>query len=226
MGMHYNSKITTSGLVLHLDAANPKSYPGSGSTWYDLSGNAYNASIVGTNAYTAEHNGKFDYRGVSQVTDYIVLPSAAAQSTNGSYTLIYWIQPQAVGNRFFQSMHDGTNSNYHIMEITTTIRSYNGGSSISFTPNSFLQIALVRDGSDTASMYKNNENSVTSTLVDISTVTNGGWILNQEQDSVGGRFATDQNAYAAFSIVSLYDRALSQSEIAQNFNAIRGRYGI
>ena len=38
MGVNYNPKIVTDGLVLCLDAANKRSYPGSGSTWNDLSG--------------------------------------------------------------------------------------------------------------------------------------------------------------------------------------------
>ena len=226
MSLGHGAKIVTDGLVLCLDAASVKSYPGTGTTWTDLSGNGYNASIVGTNTYTSTDLGKFDYRGTSQVSNYIVMPHAAAQATSGAYTLIFWIQPQSSGTRYFHSVSDGSNDNYNIMQITTTIQGYLGGSSVSFSNNEWMQLSLVRNGSNTASMYKNIQSSVSSTQPDISNVTTGGWILNQEQDSVGGSFSASQNAYAAFSHITLYDRALTAAEVKQNFNALRGRYSI
>ena len=45
MGVGYNPKIITNGLIGHWDSSNLKSYPGSGTTWYDLSGNGYNATM-------------------------------------------------------------------------------------------------------------------------------------------------------------------------------------
>ena len=48
MGIVYNTSIIRDGLVLHLDAANVKSYPGSGTTWTDLTGNSYNGQLVNT----------------------------------------------------------------------------------------------------------------------------------------------------------------------------------
>jgi hypothetical protein len=53
MGVAYNSRVVTDGLVLCLDAANPKSYPGSGTTWTDLSGNNINASLVNGPTYSS-----------------------------------------------------------------------------------------------------------------------------------------------------------------------------
>ena len=226
MALYHSPRIVTDGLVMCLDAANVKSYPGSGTTWYDLTGNGYNATISGTNTYTSTDLGKFDYRNSSQITNYVVMPHAAAQATSGVYTLFFWIQPQTNGTRFFHSMHNGSNDNYNIMMITTEISGYLGGSSIAFSNNEWLQIALVRNGSDSATMYKNDNAGVSSTQPDISFVANGGWILNQEQDTLGGGFVTAQNAYAAFSYISLYNRALTSEEIRQNFQALRGRYGI
>jgi len=222
----YMPAIVESGLVLHLDAAEPASYSGSGTTWSDLSGNGYTASIQGTNRYTSLDGGKFDFRGISNITDYIILPHEAAQVTSGAYTLMFWMQPQSNGTRYFHSMHNGSDDNYNIMQITTSIQGYLGGLSISFSNDEWLQLSLVRNGSDTASMYKNTESPVSSTQPDISAVTSGGWILNQEQDSVGGSFSASQNAHSAFSVILLYNRALSASEIQQNFNALRGRYSI
>ena len=56
-------QIVTDGLVLCLDAANKDSYPGSGTTWYDLSGNGYNSTAAGTVGPTFNSNGYFEFTG-------------------------------------------------------------------------------------------------------------------------------------------------------------------
>ena len=85
----------------------------------------------------------------------------------------------------------------------------------------------MRNGSDTGTFYKNGGNPTSSTSISvINGVANGGWILNQEQDTVGGSFDTSQNYRGAFMIVKLYNKALTASEIQQNFNALRGRFSI
>ena len=58
----YSPHIVTDGLVLCLDAANPRSYPGSGTTWYDLSGNGYNCELANT-TFNTNHGGSIDFDG-------------------------------------------------------------------------------------------------------------------------------------------------------------------
>ena len=59
MALAHSPKIVTDGLVLCLDAANPKSYPGSGTTWTDLSGNGNNGTLVNGASYNSVNNGVF-----------------------------------------------------------------------------------------------------------------------------------------------------------------------
>ena len=71
MGLSHSPKIVTTGLVLALDAANPKSYPGTGTTWKDLSGNGYDFSFgaglswnsTGTFSMTAVSSGGAVFSG-------------------------------------------------------------------------------------------------------------------------------------------------------------------
>ena len=219
------SGIVTSGLTMHLDAGDTQSYSGSGSVWYDLTANNYDADIYGTSVFS---NGKFDFGNVSQTTQYISLDAAAAQSTGTDYTLEFWMQPVATGTFYFNSMANSVNSNYYILQQnSTTIQRWGGSGSFGYSNNEIFQFCVVRDGSDTGLFYKNGASATTSTnITTISAVDTGGWILNQEQDSVGGSFDSGQNYRGAFMIIRLYNRALSATEINQNFEAQRGRYNI
>jgi len=66
MAIHYNTKTVTDGLVLALDAANPKSYSG-GTTWTDLSGNGNNGTLVGSPTYTPNYGGAFIFNETPHV---------------------------------------------------------------------------------------------------------------------------------------------------------------
>lgn len=59
------ASIVTSGLVMHLDAGNPASYPGSGTTWTDLTGNSNNASLYGGWSYDSANGGRIIFDGVN-----------------------------------------------------------------------------------------------------------------------------------------------------------------
>ena len=63
MSISYNPRVITDGLVLCLDAGNTKSYPGSGSTWYDLSGNGNDHTLIGSPGYSS---GIFTLNGSTQ----------------------------------------------------------------------------------------------------------------------------------------------------------------
>ena len=228
MATNYNPRIVTDGLVLALDAGNTKSYPGSGTTWTDLSGNGYNATISGTSVWNNTKGGQFDYGNVAQTSQYITLPHQAAQSTGSSYTMEFWMKPVTSGVRYFCSMANIADDNYFVLQQNnTTLQRYQGSGTIPYSNDEYLQFCVVRNGSNNGTLYKNGGNATSTTnITEINLVDSGGWILNQEQDSVGGGFQSNQNYRGAFMIVKLYNRALSASEIQQNFNALRGRYGI
>ena len=229
MALSHSPRIVTDGLVLYLDAGNPKSYPGSGTTWFDRSGNGYDATISGTSVWDSTNGGQFDFGNVAQTTQYITLPHQAAQSTGSAYTMEFWMKPVASGTHYFCSMaaSDADNNYYILQQNSTTLQRYTGSGSISYSNNEYLQFCVVRNGSDTGTLYKNGGNATSATSITaINGVANGGWMLNQEQDTVGGTFDSSQNYRGAFMIVKLYNRALTSSEIQQNFNALRGRFGI
>ena len=62
----FNNSIVTDGLILHLDAGNKNSYPGSGTTWTDLSGNGYNATLNNSVGFTTSSGGMLTLNGSNQ----------------------------------------------------------------------------------------------------------------------------------------------------------------
>ena len=66
MPLIFLPRIVTDGLVLAIDAANTKSYPGSGTTWYDISRNNSNGSLVNGSTFSSENLGTVTFNGVDQ----------------------------------------------------------------------------------------------------------------------------------------------------------------
>jgi len=220
------SECAREGLVMWLDAGNESSYPGSGTTWYDLSQRDNHATISGTNPYT---DGIFDYPDTDQNTNYISLNADAAQLTSTEYTLEMWLYPHASAARYGMSMSNGSNHNYYLLKQNATTLQRQGGTNdaISYSDREKFQWVIRRDGSDTGKMYKNGAYVTDSTNITvISGVSDGGWFLNQEQDSFAGGFSSTQNFRGGWMIIRLYNRALSQSEILYNWHTNRGRFGI
>jgi hypothetical protein len=65
MATNYNPSIVTSGLQVYLDAANVKSYPGSGTSWLDLTGNGNNFTLVNSPTWSSANGGVFETNGTT-----------------------------------------------------------------------------------------------------------------------------------------------------------------
>ena len=83
MSLGHGATIVRDGLVLYLDAANEKSYPGSGTTWYDLSGNGNDVTLINNPTYSTNNNGSFIFDGVDE---YL---SSVSLTHNGTLTAIF-----------------------------------------------------------------------------------------------------------------------------------------
>jgi hypothetical protein len=96
MGVAYNPRIVTNGLVLALDAGNAKSYPGSGTTWTDLSGRGNNGTMFGSVPFTTDYTQCFDFAtasGVSSPNSSLGFSLASAiNSATGNYSFECWIK--------------------------------------------------------------------------------------------------------------------------------------
>jgi len=226
--------IVTDGLVLHLDAANRKSYPLSGSTIYDLSGNGNNGTINGA-TFDANNNGSFDFNGSS---NYIAITNPYRNFTN-EITVEWWTKRNGTlaggsGWGMSQQNADVVNNVYFLMHASTDARmifyvrdvSVNAWRNLDFGPNAVDTMPCHLVGTASSSkiaIYKNGNLIGTGTGMSGNMTTYASPIIHLGKDPRygSGRFY-DGNIYVA----RVYNRELSAYEIAQNYNVMKGRFGL
>jgi hypothetical protein len=227
MGVVYGTNLNLlvqSGLVLNLDAANPKSYPGSGTTWTDLSGNGNNGTLTNGATYSSANGGSIVFDG----TDDIVNTSYVSSN---AFTWSVWFKTD-VGPvpGTFRNIISIPSPNYILLLLDQsspnlgfwTSDGLNGGflSTPTISVNTWYNAVFVREGNNITNGYKTYVNSVS-----YGTANTGTWSTTDTL-SFGGRTDTTQFLDGNIAQVSIYNRALTASEVQQNFNILRGRFGI
>jgi len=215
--------IVTSGLVLHLDAGDSASYPGSGTTWTDLSGNGNNGTLVNGVGYDSASGGSLTFDGVN---DYVSLPNNNSIAFgSGEFTFEFWLfrnassqssilDTRALGQNPSGQISVFINSNGEIEVIEVGVTRLSGGST---TINSWNHYALVRDSSNVVTGYING--------VSVDTWSTS---LNFTLGSAPRIGSTVNNTFYLNGLISntrIYKgKGLTPSEIQRNYNALKGRY--
>jgi hypothetical protein len=227
--LFHSPRIVTDGLVLYLDAANGRSYPGSGTTWSDLSGNGNNGTLVNGPTFNTGSLGSIQFDGVNDYCD-IFAPNLTTTTTIEMWTKL--------GSGYAGNMIFGWNI-YDIWCQSGGHIGYNTGNSdlhgISSTTVSSLGLInnwnhyVFEMRSDVS--YTNNKIYINTNSQNLSQ------ILASENSSVRNfnngfgrisswRFSNDYYMPQDCSYFRIYNRALTDEEIKQNFNATRGRFGL
>jgi hypothetical protein len=214
MATSYNPKIVTDGLVLNLDAANRKSYSGSGANWVDLSKNNRNGTIV--NAVWSSANAGIFTMNTSQ---YITI--ANTDFRTGTYTII--VASRLTGGANYRIV-TGASNNYLLGTWSGRTDEYFSEGWVSPEYNVLadtnwrIHVGTVDTGADNYQLYSNG------ILVSSN---NGG-----SQGPYGININTGYYAYnteksnCAISFILGYNRVLTQAEIVKNYNALKGRFGL
>ena len=223
MALHHNPRIVTSGLVLALDAADVNSYPGSGTTWYDLSGNGYDGTLVNGPTFDSANGGSFQF---DRVDDEVYATVTDINTATYSYvTVDFYMKWNGTPGGF--PMEFG---NYRLWFNTTNTLGFNrsAGDSYGFTDSSMANnwvhlVAIFHNQAQSnSSMYLNGVQKTLSQKAG----TIGNAFVNS-QLTIGGYRANNSYAFGGYiTNFKIYNKALSAAEISQNFNATRGRFGI
>ena len=228
MGTAYNANIVTDGLVLCLDAANPRSYPGSGTTWYDLSGNGYHCELANT-TFNTNHGGSIDFDGTDSYGSFDTNIPLGFEQQNEDFTLDIVVRSTETAESystynfsaaiFFGGWHFGDGyANKWRFRIQGSGLSLNTNGSVSITNNdniyhfhcwkSYPNIGIYRNAS-----YDSNNVSFSGTL-------------SSGIKRLGMFSYSNTRLSCQIFQVKIYNRKLSEAEVLQNFKATQKRFGI
>jgi len=235
--------LVVSGLVFNLDAGNPQSYSGSGTNWIDISGSGKNGTLVNGPTYSTANSGSIVFDGTN---DYVT--SGALSGSFVSFTVIIWFYPTSVTN--YQNPIDCNYSyNGSTGNIGPRLEMNNSGTlgwnysndtainqnfyshlvvSSGLSANTWYCAAITYDGNTNSSTtyYNGNNTGLSRTTVGTPPT---GFVGTMNNITLGKGFHLGgaERIYAGrVSNTQIYNRALTASEITQNFNALRGRFGL
>ena len=219
--------IIDDGLVLYLDAGNRKSYPGSGTTWFDKSGRGNNGTLINGPTFNTGSLGLVVFDGVD---DYVQFNTTI--TLNYNKTFIFWL-----------NYNGETGSVYHLLNKDTQ-----GGDTPSYRDRVFIYEngLYIYNSLNSATVdftfsenIKNKNNQICFTtdsnnmyLIEDGTITQQTSVSFPDGDrvyqAIGAQSPGSSVLYYKGNISSLnyYNRALSATEVLQNYNATKGRFGL
>ena len=219
--MYTGPNIVTSGLILQLDAANTKSYPGSGTTWRDLSGNGNNGTLTNSPTFSSANGGIFTFNGTNQFIN--CGNNSSIQITVG--TISAWVRTTTPGASFRSIIakqsawglffNDGILVTYDWGNAQTRTTGLNIANGIwNHTAMTFTQ--TVGTPSNNAIIYLNGASVLTTTIKHSNHNVNLQIAEANANQFLNGNIASAQ----------IYNRALSAAEVAQNYNATKSRFNL
>ncbi len=222
MATFYSPNLVTNGLVLCLDAANARSYPGSGTSWYDLSGRGNTCVFASTPTYNSTHftfNGTSHYGTITnnstldfsaQQTLLIVMRHSYTSGRRNPWNQAYagygtWTHEQ--GESISQYFGDGGGDNSPYIGPGSATTSRNVWNFMCSTRNTSEQKWYLNDGLSSTTSHSYGTLATTSANILIGYGYAGYW-------------------QGDMAMVIAYTRALSAEEVSQNFNTLRKRFGV
>jgi hypothetical protein len=229
MGIAYNPGLVSDGLVFALDAGNPKSYPGSGSTWFDIGGNN-NGTLINGASYNSSNGGGIAFDGTNDRGTFTTPITSTSNQTYEIWTNAIASASAADGYAYLLHTNNAdttTGNSYMNIGIRPTqqyFAAFNGAHvtmelGVTANTSNIIQIVLTWDGS-TQRAYANgiskNSQALTGTPKNFSTTTSFGDDKSTTYRMIQG------NIYS----IKIYNKALTQQEITQNYNISKIRFGL
>ncbi len=244
MASSLGPNISESGLVLCLDAADKNSYPGTGTTWTDLSGNNYNGTLTNGPTFNNSNGGSIVFDGVN---DIITVPnnSVMLNALNNQFTMCFYIKntsPAAdniINYSIFYKADPAVftkNSVWFYKNRTGGVYTYLWiGPDPSATTKAFFNFpAEIANGSGDqivhqyvishdATKFYGYKDGLLYTSGNLTAANN---ITNTSNFYIGSSNISTSPFLGNFYAVQFYNRTLTASEVLQNYNATKSRFGL
>jgi prepilin-type N-terminal cleavage/methylation domain-containing protein len=217
--------IVTDGLILNLDAGIPASYPGSGTTWFDLSGGNNHGTLINGVGYNIANGGSLIFDGIN---DYVIVSNNISPGT-GDFSVAAWVyKTEIVANRYIWdfganggTLSTGTsiNNGFRYYNPTIGVRGVLYTSGPTHSINTWYNIVISRISGSTK-FYSNGV--LINSANDSGNI--GTWGTNFNIGRYGGGGYIHQGNIA--NILVYKGKGLTLQEVQQNFNVTRGRFGL
>jgi hypothetical protein len=226
MAFFRGPNVVTNGLVLALDAANPKSYVSGSTTWNDLSGNGNNGTLQNSPTYNSSFNGSIVTSGSAYISTPLYLPSPSTTPT--TFEIVF-------------KNNGSTGTNYGLIGSSQYVQY---GFAVVLPYPSLTQIRCTYNNSGSSSEF---DVSYDSSVVSMCTYIFNGTVRSVYRNGVflqsntaGFNALASPNPIAIGAVgqggypngqlniysTKIYNRALSASEILQNYNALKSRFNL
>ena len=208
MALQHSPRIVTNGLLLALDPSNRKSYPGTGATISDLSGNAYNFTLQGNAVFSSDGNGSIFLDGSAdgiQLTD-----NSALQS---SVTLVQWLKTNDTTGLMLSGLPVGSGGGYYVGAYYPGQGFYNGSAG---SPTFFIDTAATSNPATPINFLDNNWH-----MWEAKGINFASWTTTWNFLGYSGGY--EIAGYVG--VILMYNRSLTAAESLQNYYALKSRYG-
>jgi hypothetical protein len=238
MAFNYSPRVITDGLVLYLDAANTRSYPGSGTAWTDLSRGGNNGTLINGPTFSSTNGGSIVFDGSNDnVNQTTYNPNEIIPAISNNFSIDIW----------FRMVSNPTDTGF----LVPGLFGIGGGSTNTFQYISFgplpSRVLKLRwfDGTQNGktgntilslNQWYNITCSVSSGVIlfyvnsVVESSYSGNNLTNRTSVTVPPLYQLGDSYYGKFtgniSNVKVYNRALSATEILQNYNATKTRFGL
>jgi hypothetical protein len=215
--------VVTDSMTLHLNANNAASYPGSGSTWFDLAGTADNITLVNSPAFTSGTPSYFTFNGSTQYgsgSAANILPSAAYTKSVWFYLNAYYDNNLISSDSGGHFMYFGPSPHTTLWAGHSNVTPFSGpgafGSTYTLSLNTWYYAAVTYSIANGIKLYING---VLNNSTAMSAHTGNGSVNI-------AAFATGNNLNGRIAQVFCYSKELSATEVLQNFNSTKAIYGL
>jgi hypothetical protein len=229
MAFNYSPKIVNSGLVLYMDPINTKSYTGTGLTWSNLTSGSL-STLYGASSYNSTLK-SFDTNATAITNDYGIFSPSITFNDTSEYTLDFWVKLRSGATSFNSLCGRGATTQWLPLFLTSTTNWFLRYRETSGTYNDFItitdinlqnwtNITVVIKSSRVLDLYINgyfrdSVSTPTNTAFNITRLASGY--------SSGGNYYPLQGSISA---TKIYNRKLSSTEVLQNFNSLKTRFGL
>jgi len=224
--MYTGPHIVTDGLVLALDAASARSYPGTGTTWHDLSGNSINGTLTNGPTFSSGNYGSFLF---DNFDDYVSLGASSQLSITNQMSVFSWVKIDSFTSwdGIFGTYSGGNFVHFQLSSGRINVYVYGPNAGYASPDAGYDQLtagewSLVgfTFGSSVLTVYLNGIAMPTTVTGSSSNVS------GTSEMSIGRAYSGDRDLGGYVATTDVYNKALTSAEVLQNYNAVKSRFGL